>query len=200
MATIVYVLTNPAMPGMVKIGKTDRDPQTRMKELYSTGVPNPFECAFAAEFDGDISRLEKALHTAFGPYRDNPSREFFKIDSYQAEAILRIWPGAKDVTPKVRKEMCPVDPPGRKAMRRPNYNFSKMGIPVRSILVSVHTDEEATVVSGNRVSFRGEEMPLGEATKMAWDVDYIIAPMPRWTFDGRSLRDIYNETYGGRGE
>ena len=35
---IVYVLTNPAMPGLVKIGRTTReDPQVRMNELYTTG-------------------------------------------------------------------------------------------------------------------------------------------------------------------
>ena len=37
---IVYVLTNSAMPGLVKIGMTTRDSiDAMMKELYSTGVP-----------------------------------------------------------------------------------------------------------------------------------------------------------------
>ena len=40
---VVYVLTNPAMPGIVKIGKTSRsDIHARLNELYSTGVPLPF--------------------------------------------------------------------------------------------------------------------------------------------------------------
>jgi len=35
---IVYVLTNEAMPNLVKIGKTTRsDVKTRMSELYSSG-------------------------------------------------------------------------------------------------------------------------------------------------------------------
>ena len=45
---IVYVLTNHAMPGMVKIGKTGREVETRLRDLYTTGVPLPFECAYAA--------------------------------------------------------------------------------------------------------------------------------------------------------
>ena len=37
---IVYVLTNPAMLGLVKIGKTTRlEVEDRMKQLFSTGVP-----------------------------------------------------------------------------------------------------------------------------------------------------------------
>ncbi|MFO7629708.1 MAG: GIY-YIG nuclease family protein [Prochlorococcaceae cyanobacterium] len=36
---IVYVLTNPAMPAMAKIGKTVRGMDARLNELYSTGVP-----------------------------------------------------------------------------------------------------------------------------------------------------------------
>ena len=39
----VYVLTNPAMPDLVKIGKTTRDVSLRLSDLYTTGVPLPFE-------------------------------------------------------------------------------------------------------------------------------------------------------------
>ena len=35
----VNVLTNPAMPNMVKIGKTTKDVELRLADLYSTGVP-----------------------------------------------------------------------------------------------------------------------------------------------------------------
>jgi len=39
---IVYLLTNPVMPGLVKIGMTTQeDIDKRMKELYTTGVPVP---------------------------------------------------------------------------------------------------------------------------------------------------------------
>lgn len=45
---IVYLLTNACMPGIVKIGKTTRkDLLQRMKELYTTGVPVPFECVYS---------------------------------------------------------------------------------------------------------------------------------------------------------
>lgn len=40
---IVYVLSNEAMPGLVKIGLTGRkDLEDRLNELYNTSVPVPY--------------------------------------------------------------------------------------------------------------------------------------------------------------
>ena len=101
MPNIVYVLTNPAMPGIVKIGMTDRlDVQHRISDLYTTGVPLPFDCVIAREIEGrEAGEIEGALHTAFGPYRINPSREFFRVEPEQVEVLLRVLPG-RDVTPQ----------------------------------------------------------------------------------------------------
>jgi len=70
---IVYLLTNPAMPGLVKIGMTTReDVKQRMKELYGTGVPVPFDCRYICKVkSSDCAKIEKALHTAFAPDRIN---------------------------------------------------------------------------------------------------------------------------------
>lgn len=47
----VYILRNPAMEGIFKIGKAD-DVQKRINELSSsTGVPMPFECEFAMKVE-----------------------------------------------------------------------------------------------------------------------------------------------------
>ncbi len=44
---IVYVLSNRAMPGLVKIGMTTRpELDARLKELYTTGVPVPFDVEY----------------------------------------------------------------------------------------------------------------------------------------------------------
>ena len=85
---IVYVLTNPAMPKMVKIGRKGNDIDTRLSQLYSTGVPLPFECAYAARV-ADMDKVEKAFHNAFDPYRVNPRREFFSIEPEQAISLWR---------------------------------------------------------------------------------------------------------------
>ena len=73
------------MPGLVKIGMTTRDSiDAMMKELYSTGVPVPFDCSYACEVKvSDCAKIEKALHTALGSNRINANREFFSIKPEQ---------------------------------------------------------------------------------------------------------------------
>jgi DNA-binding LytR/AlgR family response regulator len=76
-----------------------------MKELYSTGVPVPFECQFACRVKKtDCAKIEKALHTAFSPQRVNENREFFRIQVEQAKAILELF-HHEDVTDKVTDEI-----------------------------------------------------------------------------------------------
>ena len=41
--SIVYILTNEAMPGLIKIGLTNATVEQRMLSLDTTSVPLPFE-------------------------------------------------------------------------------------------------------------------------------------------------------------
>lgn len=73
----VYVLSNPSMPGVFKIGRSKRGGESRAKELYQTGVPEPF----AVEFEILIEHheyVEAYLHEHFKECRVNGGREFFK--------------------------------------------------------------------------------------------------------------------------
>jgi hypothetical protein len=61
MVGIIYVLLNQAMPGLIKIGRTAENIETRMRQLDTSGVPLPFECFYAAEVsDPDrVTELEE---------------------------------------------------------------------------------------------------------------------------------------------
>ena len=196
---IVYVLTNPAMPGIVKIGKTSRGSiNARLNELYSTGAPVPFECAFAGRVS-DESKVEKAFHLAFGPYRLNPKREFFQIEPEQAIALLELMI-IKDVTPSLQEEANKVDTDAKAGSeklkaRRPVQNFIEMGIPEGSILQFTQGNETCTVLNGRKISYQGEETSLTALTKKLLGTDRPLQPSPYWQFGGRRLTDIYNEIY-----
>ncbi|MBY0420859.1 MAG: GIY-YIG nuclease family protein [Parvularculaceae bacterium] len=204
MVGIIYVLTNPAMPGIVKLGKTTNlDPSVRMSQLYTTGVPVPFVCELAVSVD-DETKAEQALQLAFGPYRINPKREFFQIEPEQAIAILKLI-GTRDVTPTVNAESANViDRQDIEAgerlrrSRRPNFDFQAMNIPVGAEIRCIRTGEVAVVASPRKVLFRNEEMSLTQATRLAHELEpgYAIQPNPNWTYKDRNLSEIYDETYG----
>ena len=197
---IVYVLTNPAMPGMVKIGKTARTMDVRLGELYSTGVPLPFECAYAARVP-DEGQIEQAFHLAFGPYRVNPKREFFSIEPEQAIALLRLM-ATEDLTPSMQAEAAQVDSGAKasadklKRARRPTLNYQELGIPVGSTLTYQDDTTTCTVTDGRHVEFNGESYSLSSLTaELMGMAGKPIRGTSYWSFNGRALADIYEETY-----
>ena len=152
---IVYVLTNPAMPGLVKIGQTSQeDANLRISQLYATGVPVPFHLEFACRVE-DSEAVEQALHIAFAPNRVNPRREFFRIDPEQAIAILRLL-HTEDATVEVSQQPTDLDQQSIAAAeqlrsRRPSSNFEEMGIPVGSVLQFTRSEAAVVVVGPKKV-------------------------------------------------
>ena len=80
----VYILTNPSMPGLIKIGKTEKTAHERAEELYTTGVPEPFSIAYSIPSQYP-EILEDILHKKFKQYRINKDREFFR---YSADKVI----------------------------------------------------------------------------------------------------------------
>ncbi len=101
MPKIVYVLTNAAMPTLVKIGSTTRrDVRKRVAELsHPTGVPLPFQCHFAGDVSNHTGNVERLVQELFSKDRVPSGKEFFTIDPEQAVIALKLA-GAKDVTPQ----------------------------------------------------------------------------------------------------
>jgi len=82
----VYVLINPAMEGLVKIGRTERDPHERAKELsVATGVPTPFFVAYDSFFE-DCVGAEQFIHATLElkGYRLTNNKEFFNCPPNEA--------------------------------------------------------------------------------------------------------------------
>jgi hypothetical protein len=196
---IVYVLTNPAMPGFVKIGRTSADDAgQRLAQLYTTGVPFPFELVFACKVPNS-EEVERALHLAFSPNRPNAKREFFNIEPEQAIAILKLL-HVEDATQEISQKptAIPIDEvqAGKHyKARRPNLNFREVGIPMDAALQ--FTESNATVVvTGDRlIQYEGEEMSLTAITRQLLALEHNVQPSPYWTYEGKSLKTMYDETY-----
>jgi hypothetical protein len=91
----VYVLSNKAMPGLLKIGYTMNTVEGRVKELSSaTGVPSEFFIEYQVECR-DAATVEALVHDSLQSTRHDNSREFFSISL--ADAISEIRRHAKEI-------------------------------------------------------------------------------------------------------
>ena len=85
----VYVLDNAFMPGLIKIGCSERSPHARAAELSGgSGVPIDFRVLCYAEFQ-DFQNVERQMHQWCNAYRVNSRREFFH-DCLKV-AVRRLW-------------------------------------------------------------------------------------------------------------
>lgn len=192
MPNIVYILTNEAMPGLVKIGLTGDKVESRITQLNAVpGVPLPFECYYAAEVD-DMKRVESLLHQLFSEHRINPKREFFKIDPEKVVIALSIGK-FKEVTPGDvevdAEEQAALE---RAKARRPRLSLEAIGIKPGDLLIFSRDEARtATVLPGNKVLLDGEETSLSAAAlKILQELGYTTpsAQGPAyWMFEGELL-------------
>jgi hypothetical protein len=79
------------MEGLVKIGRTTREPQERLGELSgATGVPTPFVLVYK-EFFEDCFQAELAIHQILesNDTRVSKNREFFRAQPYDVIPIIQ---------------------------------------------------------------------------------------------------------------
>ena len=85
----VYILSNPSIPGMYKIGYTANTVENRVIQINrGTGIPTPFNIEFRYKcYKGE--RIEREVHKFFKKYRVNNDREFFNVSLEEAEDAIR---------------------------------------------------------------------------------------------------------------
>jgi len=94
----VYSFSNPLMPGIHKVGYTERVPLERLKEANveqkTYGLPLPYVIDFAIKVSSAYDR-EQDIHkylTTIGK-RINPDREFFRIDKEELRLLFKLLGG-----------------------------------------------------------------------------------------------------------
>ena len=196
MAEIVYVLTNEFMPGLVKIGMTQRESvQARIDELSRhSGVPVAFTCHYAAALpDGTTAtEVEKILHQLFGEHRVNQRKEFFKMPAEKVVLALKLA-RAKEVTlglqpPVDKDEALAVE----KALSRRRLNMQAIGVPIGAELrFSRDSDLTAIVQPNNQILFEGELTSLSaSAVKIFQQQGSQTTSVPGaeyWMYEGETL-------------
>ena len=191
----VYILTNEAMPGYIKIGLTENLVSERVVQLDNTSVALPFQCYYAARVD-DNRRIERALHTAFGDFRVRPNREFFKMDPYKVKAILEVL-ALEDVTPKNELVATAEDSQALRTVgiKAGRFRFSSARIPIGATLNFVKDlNLTATVEEDSWVVFANEKHSLTTAAlealrKCGYNWSSVQGP-EYWLYNGESVGSL----------
>ncbi|MCG7598845.1 GIY-YIG nuclease family protein [Halomonas sp. McH1-25] len=95
----VYVLANGLMAENVfKVGRTTKNIELRMRQLYTTGVPMEFDCMYADWFP-DCIRAEAFIHKTLEPFRISESREFFHASINEIEWAFLTYAATGEMAP-----------------------------------------------------------------------------------------------------
>ena len=84
----IYILGNNSMPGLLKIGVSTKVPTERKDELYTTGVPEPFELFYYCLVENAL-KLEREIHNNLSYCRNVTGREFFRVELEVAIETIR---------------------------------------------------------------------------------------------------------------
>lgn len=88
----VYVITNKAMPSLIKVGYTMKDPELRAAELNHTGSPHPY----IVEYEVLVEEPRDVEQTVHGRLRDRlEGKEWFRCSAEEAIAAIKSVVGSK---------------------------------------------------------------------------------------------------------
>ncbi len=82
----VYVITNKAMPGLVKVGFSTKDPDLRAKELGNTGAPHPYKVQYEVLVEHPYG-VEQKAHKILK--KNKEGKEWFRCEVADAIAAIK---------------------------------------------------------------------------------------------------------------
>lgn len=206
----IYIMTNPCLHDMVKIGYAS-DVEARRKQLSTTALPFEYEIYATYETSGQLEdkKLHELIDTLNPKLRLAKNREFFAMSAEKAYRLLEaiaIISGSADklkrVAPmqgetvsdnSIKQPHCSGSSVRKK---RPAINFQKCGIPVGAELVFIDDDSvRATVVDAekNKVEYNGETTSLSPLAEKLRNVSAIQGASV-FTYNGKKITDIAEET------
>ena len=205
----IYVMTNPCLHDMVKIGYAS-DVEARRKQLSTTALPFEYEIYATYETSGQLEdkKLHELIDTLNPKLRLAKNREFFAMSAekaYQLLEAIAIISGSADKLKRVapiqgetasgssRRQARSSGSSGRK---RPAINFKKCGIPVGAELLFIDDDSvRVTVVDAekNKVEYNGETTSLSPLAEKLRNVSAIQGASV-FTYNGKKITDIAEET------
>lgn len=189
----IYIMTNPSLQNMVKIGYA-KDVEERRKQLSTTALPYEYEVYATYETFGKLEdkQVHKLIDKLNPDLRVAKNREFFMItpeDAYELLEAIAIISGSQD---KLKRVMVLTTMAEQKS-KKPPVNFSKCNIPVGAELVFVDdASVKVTVVDERKVLYNDELTSLSAVAKSI--KGYSCAGPSYFMYNGELVCDIAGKT------
>lgn len=183
----VYILTNPAMPDWVKVGKSN-NVLRRINDLNCTAVPLPFECFACLKVPADqVMNVERGLQTFLG-YSFQKEKEFFRTSP---DRVLQYFETARLLNPayEIIKGDDLEGETEKETEKAAATTFELLEIPVGSKLVFTKNPGIVCEVADNqnKVIYAGETYTIsGLAVKLC---GYRVTGFAYFTFEDEVLWD-----------
>lgn len=189
----IYIMTNPCLNNMVKIGYAT-DVEVRRQQLSTTALPYEYEVYATYETSGKLEdkKLHKLIDNLNQELRVSKNREFFMMEPEAAYELLEAIALISGTQDKLKRKKA-IDTVNPQKNRLPAVNFSKCNIPVGSELVFVEDpDVKVVVVSERKVEYKNELTSLSAVAKGI--KGYSCAGPSYFTYNGKLVSDIAYET------
>ncbi len=192
---VVYILSNPSMPGLVKIGQTTLANFERTRQEFSSNheIPTPFILETAGTIKHDISiSVVNIFQQVFEKHRINEERDFFKIPPKEARRFLEFFID-NNVPRKKRKKQ-----PSLKIKKDKHVTFDRLEIKEGEKL---NFKDDARIVcyvhDKRKVKYNGEVMSFVQATRDAYEKTSKLnksrsyRSIREWKYKGILLEDMW---------
>ena len=189
----IYIMTNPALKDMVKIGYAT-DVEQRRKQLSTTALPADYEIYATYETAGKLEdkKLHRMIDKLNPDLRISSNREFFQMtpeDAFELLEAIAIISGTGEKLEKIKVN----EEVKKQLVRRPPVNFAECGIPVGAQLVLIDNPSVVVkVVNDRKVEFDGIITSLSAISKQF--KGYSTQGPSFFTYNGKKVSDIAEET------
>lgn len=190
----IYIMTNPCLYDMVKIGYAI-DVEERRKQLSTTALPYEYEVYATYETSGKLEdkKLHKLIDNLNPDLRVSKNREFFIMSPEDAYELLESIAIISDSQNKLKKVGVDSEV-AKKRTQRPAINFTKCNIPIGSELIYVDGPMVKVIVESERKVRYGNEITSLSAVAGSLKGVKAIQGSAYFMYNGKLITEIAEET------
>jgi len=199
---VIYILTNPSFPDLVKIGYAN-DVNERLKSLNrSEAIPYPFQIYATYKVNSYLSdvklhsiidKLNPSLRTRYNENGRNRVREFYVMAPEDAYAILEALAEIHDCTDNLTRYTSVETKKIKKStsQKAPAYSFFDCNINIGEQIEYIDDPSIiATVVSKNEVEYEGIKMSMTALARKLRGKSYQEQGPKYFKYKGENLIDL----------